>query len=283
MHVGHGLPHTTGQWIGEGAVVILCFASIGLYLCGMLISNRCGKHVPFFRLALWSGAMLAAAAAFAGPLAARAHADFTSHMLVHLLVGMVAPLLAVLAAPLTLLYRSIPTGAARRLTRVLKIRLLRILGEPTIASIMHVGGLWVLYATPLYEAMHQQLLVHVLVHVHFFLAGFLFTLSLIPIDPAPHRTRYAYRAIVLLLASAGHSILAKILYAHPPVGVPLAQAETGSVLMYYGGDAVGAVIIAVFCYQWYRAARPRLGAAPSGIRSSNHSDKEYPLLHQLPD
>jgi len=37
-------------------------------------------------------------------------------------------------------------------------------------------------------------------------------------------------------------------------------------LMYYGGDAVDAVLIAIFCYQWFISARPRFSAQEGGFK-----------------
>ncbi|GAC1495653.1 MAG: hypothetical protein NVS2B15_17670 [Pseudarthrobacter sp.] len=55
----------------------------------------------------------------------------------------------------------------------------------------------------------------------------------------------------------------KYLYAHPPAGVPEAQAQAGSQLMYYGGDGLDLIIITILCYRWYHASRPgrRTGTA----------------------
>jgi putative membrane protein len=64
------------------------------------------------------------------------------------------------------------------------------------------------------------------------------------------------RAVVLVVFLAAHGILAKYLYAHPPPGVPETQAQAGGQLMYYGGDVLDLVLIAIFCWQWYTATAP---------------------------
>lgn len=112
-------------------------------------------------------------------------------------------------------------------------------------------------STELYVAMQKIPLLHMLVHMHVFLAGCLFILSIIYIDQTSHRTSFIYRAIVLVIALSGHGILSKYIYAHPPAGVSAAQAEIGGMLMYYGGDAIDLAIIIILCLQWFRAARPR--------------------------
>jgi len=95
------------------------------------------------------------------------------------------------------------------------------------------------------------------VHAHLFIAGYLFTAAVISVDPMPHRRSFRHRSAVLVLALAAHDILAKYLYAHPPDGVPVPAAETGAMVMYYGGDAVDVAILVVLGAHWYRATRPR--------------------------
>jgi putative membrane protein len=164
-------------------------------------------------------------------------------------------------APMTLVLRILNVTLARRLSRVLKSWPVRILCDPIVASFLNVGGLRILYTTDLYAAMQQNILLHVLIHKHVFIAGYLFTVSMIYIDPTPHRSSFVYRAIVLVIALAGHSILSKYIHAQPPNSVPAAQAEIGGMLMYYGGDAIDVIIIFILCVQWYRATRPRASLA----------------------
>ncbi|MBB3126548.1 putative membrane protein [Paenibacillus rhizosphaerae] len=250
-HAGHsaGGPHDT-------LLIILFLVLIGLYTMAVKASNRRFRRWPAMRTICWFLGVLAAAAALTGPLAARAHEDFVYHMLGHLLLGMLSPLLIACSAPMTLLLRSLTISSARRLSAWLKSRPMRLLSHPVTASVLNVGGLWMLYYSGLYSAMQYQLVLHVLVHAHMFAAGYLYAAALLCMDPSPHRAGYGFRAGILVLSLAGHGILAKVLYAFPPGGIPLAQAESGAQLMYYGGDAVDLILIFLFCLQWYKSARP---------------------------
>lgn len=255
MHHSH---HAIG--IGPQLLMALPYVvALVLYATAVLISNRSRRKWPVYRTVFWFIGILCAVAAVSGPLANRAHMDFTAHMLGHLLLGMLAPLLMALAAPMTLFLRALKVNQARRLTGLMKSGPVRVLSNPVTAALLNVGGLWVLYTTDLYGAMHQNILLHAVIHLHVFLAGYLFTVSMIYIDPAPHRTSFVYRAVVLVLALGGHGILSKYIYAYPPNGVPADQAENGGMLMYYGGDVIDIVLIFILCLQWYRAARPRIG------------------------
>ncbi|MFI5911683.1 cytochrome c oxidase assembly protein [Dactylosporangium sp. NPDC051541] len=219
--------------------------------------HRRGRLRPVERAACCVAGVGAAAAALTGPIPAAAHHDFTAHMTVHLLLGMVAPLLLVFAAPVTLVLRALPVGPARALARVLGSAPLRVLTHPVTAAALDAGGLWALYTTGLDRAMREHAWLHVLVHTHMFVAGYLFTAAVIAVDPARHRPGRRTRAAVLVGFVAAHAILAKYLYGHPPAGVLPADARTGAQLMYYGGDLIDAVLIATLCREWYRAHAPR--------------------------
>lgn len=67
-----------------------------------------------WRTAGFTAGLVLVAAALLPPIASLAHTDFRGHMIQHLLIGMYAPLALVLAAPVTLLLRTLPAARARR-------------------------------------------------------------------------------------------------------------------------------------------------------------------------
>jgi putative membrane protein len=253
-HEQHDLPPALQILIG-----IFAFSGAIGYLIMMIRTNRVRrlKHWPAWRFFFWLSGTLSAAMVFAGPLAEGAHYDFRLHMAGHLLLGMLAPLLIALSAPVTLLLRTLPVSAARRLTRVLRHPIARFYRNPVTASVLNIGGLWLLYATPLFQLMHHHPWLYVLIHVHVFAAGYLFTISMLYIDPAPHRFSYVFRTVVFIFALAAHGILSKSIYADPLPGFPPDEVRAGAMLMYYGGDLVDLVIIILLFRSWYRETAPR--------------------------
>jgi len=242
---------------------IALLGMLGLvYALGLARQPRT-KHWNPWRTLRWYAGLLVAGAALIGPLPAAAQTNFVAHMTGHLLLGMLAPILLVLGAPITLGLRALPVVRSRQCVRLLARPAISIVAHPVSAAILNMGGLVVLYTTDLYRIMHEHAVVHVLVHAHVLLAGYLFTAAMIGPDPVIHRPSYLYRAVVLVLAMGIHSILAKSLYASPPAGVSIDQAQAGSMLMYYGGDAVDLVLIVIFCAQWFRATRPRSHTVPA--------------------
>jgi len=239
-------------------IIILYFLFIFLYIWGVSQSNKRYETWPNSRILFWVLGIACLYVSLFGPLAEKAHVDFTAHMLGHLLLGMLGPLLLVLAAPMTLMMRLLPVSTARKMSLLLRSKPISTLSHPVVAALLNMGGLWLLYTTHLYSLMHHHTILYLLVHLHVFLAGYLFTAVIICIDPTPHRYSFVYRAIVLVISLASHGILSKYIYAHPPTGVPLKQAELGGMLMYYGGDLVDLILIYLLCLQWYRSTAPRM-------------------------
>ncbi|GAA3946354.1 cytochrome c oxidase assembly protein [Allohahella marinimesophila] len=198
------------------------------------------------------------AIALAPPLAQFAHNDFRGHMLQHLLLGMLAPLGLVFAAPVTLLLGALSASRARSIVIVLQSRPVHFVSHPVTALLLNVGGMYLLYLTPLYAATLDNHWLHALVHIHFILAGCLFTWAIAGPDPGPSRPSLYYRLVILFISMASHATLAKLMYAYGwPLDTPhdLTEIQAGAQLMYYGGDlAELLLLIALFC-AWYRAHR----------------------------
>ena len=232
-------------------------------------ARRRGRAWPLLRTASWVAGCLLATLAVAGPLAAAAATSRTAHMAGHVLLGMLAPLLLVLGAPVTLALRALPVHAARGLSRLLRSRPLRFLTVPAVAALLDVGGLWLLYGTPLLERAHAYPLAYAALHAHVLLAGYLFTAVLVGPDPLPHRRSTRHLLVVLVLALAAHDVLAKRLYAAAS-GPDLLDEQLGALVMYYGGDAVDLLLAVLVCARWYRSGQRQLDlerprARPQGV------------------
>lgn len=225
----------------------------------VVAAMRQGEKWPYYRTFLLICFFLCVAISTIGQLATLSHVDFKIHMICHLLLGMVAPLLLVLSAPMTLFLRTLPVHLARRLSKILKSFPFLLFTHPIVAAVLNIGGLWLLYTTNLYVHMHEYPLLHFIVHFHIFLSGYVFTLSMISMDPMPHRFPFLIRTIVLVCALGGHGILAKYIYAHPPTGVSTIQGEIGGMLMYYGGDGIEIVVIYLLCQKWFGSNGTRIG------------------------
>jgi len=264
-HAGHG---DAGPLSLDAVLIALAALAVLLYAGAMWRSRRAGRGWPVRRLVLWTAGVGTAAICVVGPLATAGHDSFVAHTWAHLLGGMLAPLLLVLAMPVTLTLRSLAVTPARRLSRLLRSGPGRFVTHPVTALVVSAGGLWLLYFTPALNWMQASPLVHVLVQAHLLVAGFLFTAAVIDVEPRPHPSGRVLLVVVLVLAMASHSVLAKFLYAYPPAALPAADVRQGAELMFSLGGLIEAVVITIFCARWYTAAGR---ARTSGLARSRAS------------
>jgi putative membrane protein len=184
--------------------------------------------------------------------------DFRKHMMEHLFLGMLAPLGLVMAAPVTLILRTVATGWGRRISQTLHSRPLQFLANPVTALVLNLGGMAALYFTPLYTAMMMHPALHYAVHFHFLAAGCLYAWVIAGPDPAPHRPSVPVRLLLLGAAVVAHSVLAQMLYGGLFVTVPAPafQIQRGAELMYYGGDIAEMLLAFAMVSTWHPVRKP---------------------------
>lgn len=249
----------THFFILEITVLFTAISALILYPAAMHYSNKKHRQWKKRRYFLFAIGVIISASALTGPLAHLSHSDFTFHMLGHLLLGMLGPLFILNGKPMTLIMRTLNVTHARKLSEILNMTYVKFISNPIVALILNIGGLFLIYKTGLFELMHTSVLLFALVHLHVFLAGYLFTMSIIYIDIVTYRYSFLYRAAVLIAALGFHKILSKLIYASPPAGIPIQDGERGAMLMYYGGDIVDLALIIILCLEWYkRAERSRV-------------------------
>ena len=226
------------------------------YLAAAHAQRRSGRRWRTRCVGAWLIGAGLLGTALAPPVVEWAHHDLRGHMVQHLLIGMLAPLALVLAAPMTLLLRTVPVAAARRITTTLRHQPFRLLTHPVTAAGLNIGGMYVLYVTPLYAMSLHSPALHHLIHVHFFAAGYLFCWAILAgPDPAPHAPGFRFRLGVLFASIAAHAILGKLMYGylwprHTPHSIE--EIQTAAQLMYYGGDLAELLLAVALFAMWYR-------------------------------
>ena len=216
---------------------------------------------------------------------------FSVHAVQHLLLSMVAPLLLVLGAPMTLAVQAAHRPTQRWLISVFQHPVVRFLTHPLTAWLLFGTSMLGLYLTPLYELSLRNGVVHGWVHLHLLVVGCLFAEAVIGLDPGWGRTRagrqfaYPVRLLLVVLLVPFHAVLGlALLSAGEPVAAdwylgldrgwgasPLADQRTGAALMWGVGDLIGVALVVIVAYQWMRAdereAR-RLDAADDARRAA---------------
>ncbi|MEU8202472.1 cytochrome c oxidase assembly protein [Streptosporangium sp. NPDC049046] len=265
-HGGHGVHG--GDLVAALPPTVLAVVAVGY----VLLAVRRGREPrgwSRWRTAGFLTGVALVVAAVTGPVAAFAGTDFRGHMLQHLMIGMLAPLGLVLAAPVTLLLRSLSPVHGRRVGAVLRSRAVHLLTDPWIALLLSVGAMVALYCTPLYRITSTGGLPHHLTHLHFLLSGCLFAWVIAGPDPAPRRPSVPLRLVVLGVAIAVHTALSQLMYAGLLVDVPVPaeQLRGAAEIMYYGGDIAELLLAFALVSTW----RPARAAGRAGPGSSPES------------
>ena len=185
----------------------------------------------------------------------RSTSSFTGHMLEHVAVGMAAPVLLVLGAPVTLALQA--TGGAW-LRRLLRAPLVRVLTNPVTAWVVFGTTLVALVFSPLLEWSVRYDSVHALVHVHFLIVGSLFASTMLAIDPLPHPLPHGARLLAVLFAAPFHAIVGMALVTtsrplFPSVYPSLSDQRSAAAVLWASGELFTLVVAAIVARQWWLA------------------------------
>lgn len=247
-----------GEWgFFEVALTSFCVLTLGAYWVAAYRLSSSGRRWPWWRTLCFTLGASTLIISLLPAVVSFAHHDLRGHMAQHLLIGMFAPLGLVFGAPVSLTLRSSPAGFSRWLVRFLQKPFVRIISHPVSALFLNIGGMYLLYLTPLYAQMLHSTILHALVHWHFLMAGCLFTWAIAGPDPAPHRPGAVFRLVTVFVSMATHAFLAKVMYAYGfPEGTSSSAQEikNAAKIMYYGGDLaelflVIALLLTGFCHQ----------------------------------
>ena len=194
--------------------------AVALYIKGVVILKKRGDAWPVGRTIAFALGISAIDFATSGGLGVYAMYSFEYHMIAHMTLGMIAPIGLVLGAPITLALRTLPQGRTSTesgpraiLVALLHSRIGVLFTNPIVALALFDGSLFVLYFTDLFGTLMATHAGHLLMNVHFILAGFLFFMIIIGVDPSPRRIHHLVRIVMLFAAMAIHAFFSISLLA----------------------------------------------------------------------
>jgi putative copper resistance protein D len=199
----------------DALMIGVLITAVALYVKGVVILSRRGDKWPVGRTVAFALGISVIDYATSGGLGVYAKFSFEYHMIAHMALGMIAPIGIVLGAPITLALRTLPQGRnpEERGVRGTLIALLHskpagIVTNPIVILALFDGSLFVLYMTPLFGNMMPSHLGHLVMNVHFLLAGILFFHVIIGIDPNPRKVPHLVRIVILFAAMSIHAFFA---------------------------------------------------------------------------
>jgi putative copper resistance protein D len=172
---------------GTAAIV---FAA--LYLAGVRRLRRRGDAWPPGRTVAWLLGCLTLLFVTSSGLGRYMPAMFSMHMVAHMLLSMLVPILLVLGGPVGLALRALPAagrgdppGMREWLLAALHSRVSRFLTNPVVATVLFVAGFYGLYLGGLFDTAVGSHMGHVVMNAHFLVSGYLFYWVVIGVDPTP--------------------------------------------------------------------------------------------------
>jgi putative copper resistance protein D len=196
----------------DALMIVLLILAVALYIKGVAVLKSRGDSWPVGRTIAFASAIALIDFATSGGLGVYAIFSFEYHMVSHMLLGMIAPIGLVLGAPITLALRTLPQGrtSTEHGVRALALKVLHsrysvILTNPITALALFDGSLFILYFTDLFGVLMQNHVGHILMNIHFILAGFLFFNVVIGIDPSPRKYPHILRIVILFGAMSLHA------------------------------------------------------------------------------
>ncbi|WP_235019842.1 cytochrome c oxidase assembly protein [Ruania rhizosphaerae] len=270
-------PPTFERWFTQGVPDLLfaCLAAVlaVVYVMWVVRLHRRGDRWPLGRTVVWLvGAAGFAWITFGGP-AVYGRILFSAHMVQHMTLVMVLPILFTLGAPVTLALRALPArtdgtrGPREWLLAIVHSRWARFASHPVIAAVNFAGSMILFYFTPLFELALTTHIGHVAMVVHFSLAGYVFVNVLIGIDPGPRRPIYPLRLVLLFATMAFHAFFGIAIISmntllaadyFGALGLPwgvdaLADQETGGEITWGIGEVPSLALAIGVAVQWARS------------------------------
>ncbi|MFI5937592.1 cytochrome c oxidase assembly protein [Actinoplanes sp. NPDC051494] len=254
-------------------LLTLTVAGILAYLAGVRRLRRAGHPWPASRTASWVGGLLLFAAITGLGVARYAYVLFSAHMVQHMVLSMVVPILLVGGAPVTLALRALRRpadpqvrGAREWLLIVLHSRIARVLNHPVVALGIYVASLYALYMSDLLATLMRHHLGHLAMLLHFVAAGYLLFWVLIGTDPGRRRIYPALLTLVHFMAMVAHAFFGFVLLqsttviaagwytaVHPDWAAPLlADQHLGAGLAWAFGEIPAAVVLLLLVRRWIR-------------------------------
>ncbi|GAA3355630.1 cytochrome c oxidase assembly protein [Streptomyces antimycoticus] len=279
-HGGHGMmmdlpPFTLARGLefgGDPFFLVGCVLALGLYGWGVARLWRRGDAWPVGRLVSFVLGVLTIAVAMCTKLNDYGMVMFSVHMVQHMIISMVSPILLLLGAPVTLTLRALPAAGRGRkgprelLVALLHSRYMRIISHPAFTIPLFIASLYALYFTSLFDFLMGSKAGHIAMMVHFLAVGLVFFWPIMGVDPGPHRPGYVMRMLELFAGMPFHAFFGIALmmasepmvgvYEHPParLGIDALSDQTWAGGIAWAFSEIPSVIVLVaLVYQWYKS------------------------------
>ncbi|MBM7412325.1 putative copper resistance protein D [Clavibacter michiganensis] len=276
-----------GAWRVNILFAVLAAVAVVSYLVGVRRLRRRGDAWPRGRTVVWVLGWVVVFVTTSSGLGKYSSVSFSLHMLLHMSLNMLGPLLLVMAAPVTLALRAIPprrrgepAAAHEWITGLLNWSVTRTLLNPLWVFVSFVGSYYLIYLTPIFQEAMRYHWSHQLMNLHFLIGGYLFYSLVIGADhpprPLPHIGKlglvlaampfHAFFGVIIMTST---TVIAETFYAYvdAPWMTDLAGDQyLGGGIAWSAGELPLIVVVIALVTQWARQD------ARSAARTDRHLD-----------
>ncbi len=276
---------------------------IALYLNGVRILRARGDKWPVARTLSWVAGMLVLLYVTSGAPNAYQEYLFSVHMVGHMMLSMLVPVLLVPGAPVTLLSRAQTprTDGSKGLREwvlwAVHTPYAWLISHPLFAGLNFALSLVMFYYTPLFRWATEEHLGHQWMIVHFVITGYLFVQSLMGVDPQPHKPAFPVKLMLLIGTMAFHAFFGLGLMNEQSLLLadwfgsmgrtwgddPLADQAVGGAFAWGVGEIPTIIITLIVVYQWSQSdVRERRRLDRASDRAGNQDVEDYnKMLEEL--
>ncbi|WP_156723633.1 cytochrome c oxidase assembly protein [Streptomyces apocyni] len=279
-HSGHGMmmdlpPFTLARGLElslDPFFLISSLVALGLYGWGVARLVRRGDAWQAGRTVAFVLGVLSIALVMCTKLNDYGMVMFSVHMVQHMVISMLSPILLLLGAPMTLALRALPVAGRGRkgprelLLKVLHSRYMRVVTHPAFTLPMFIASLYGLYFTPLFDFLMESKTGHTFMMVHFLMVGVVFFWPIMGVDPGPRRPGYVMRMLELFAGMPFHAFFGIALmmasqpmigtYMSPPASLgidALSDQEAAGGIAWAFSEIPSVVVLIALLFQWRRS------------------------------
>ncbi|MGA5702603.1 cytochrome c oxidase assembly protein [Peterkaempfera bronchialis] len=263
---------TALSWSPDWVFLLGSLVALLLYGAGAVRLWRRGDRWPVGRAVAWLSGVATLVLTTCTGLNDYGMVLFSAHMLQHMVLSMLSPILLLLGAPITLTLRALrPAAKGRKGPRELAVallhsRYLRVVSHPAFTIPLFIASLYGLYFTPLFDFLMAHRVGHIAMMVHFLAVGLVFFWPIMGVDPGPHRPGYVMRILELFMGMPFHAFFGVAVmmanhllvrtFADPPAALgtnTLADQQIAGGITWAFGEIPTAIVLIALVFQWARS------------------------------
>ncbi|OMC49058.1 copper resistance protein CopD [Mycobacterium sp. IS-2888] len=254
---------------GTAAIVLA-----GLYVAAVVRLRRRGDRWPPGRMVAWLLGCVVLLFVTSSGVGRYMPAMFSMHMVAHMGLSMLVPILLVLGAPVSLALRALPAagrgdppGMREWILAALHSRVSRLLTNPVVATALFVAGFYGLYFSNLFDTTVSSHAGHMAMNLHFLISGYLFYWVVIGVDPTPRPIPPIAKVAVVFASLPLHAFFGVELMGtrtvlgaayYRSLGLPwhtdlLGDQRLGGGIAWAAGEVPLVIVMIALLVQWARS------------------------------